>query len=341
MHLVDHARAYVEEHYRRPAGERLVRALLAATLPHPRRFRFALRLARLARPLTKLFDRLGPLRALAAMLRLAPARVLPLPVVGTVSVPASRGRVVLQRGCVEPALRPGIAEATERLLGRAGYAVEYAEDEGCCGALVHHLGRAEEARAQARALIDRWIARLDGGAEAIIVTASGCGTVIKDYDFLLRDDPAYAAKAGRIAAATHDLAEFLIERGIPQTVSGREGLTVAWHAPCSLQHGQKLSGAPVALLKQAGCNVRVPAEAHLCCGSAGTYNILQPDLAGQLAERKAGAIARLQADCVVTANIGCAVQIGAALGAPVLHLAELLDWTSGGPAPRDIPAISA
>jgi len=332
MHLVDHARAYVEDRYRRPWRERMLRALLARVLPHPTRFRLALGLARLARPVRPLFGR-GPL---GAMLALAPERPARRPTIGTQTAPAPRGRIALLQGCAEPVLRPQVREATARLLRRAGYEVVLAAGEGCCGALVHHLGRRDEALAAARRNIDAWTAEIEGrGLDGIVITAAGCGTSVKDYGFLLRDDAAYAEKAARVSALAMDVSEFLA--GItPPAMAAPEPLTVAYHPACSLQHGQKVIEAPRRLLQAAGFTVRTPRDAHLCCGSAGTYNILQPEIAGQLGERKAAALERLEADVIAAGNVGCAVQIGARTRLPVVHTVELLDWASGGPRPEGL-----
>ncbi|MCM8730566.1 glycolate oxidase subunit GlcF [Hephaestia sp. GCM10023244] len=334
MHLVDHARAYIEERYRRPLHERLLRSLLAQVLPYPRRFRLALALARFARPATPLFARVTALKPIAAMLALAPKRVPPAPAALPSPAPDAgrRGRIALMQGCAEPVLRPEIRAATVRLINRAGYDVVFAPDEGCCGALVHHMGKDEASLAAARRNVDAWTALADdGGLEAVVITASGCGTTIKDYGFMLRNDPAYADKAARVSALAKDVSELLAD--IPLPPGNGRGLTVAYHAACSLQHGQKVTTAPPRLLADAGYAVRTPAEAHLCCGSAGTYNILQPEIAGQLGDRKAANLVRLGADVIATGNIGCAMQIGQRASVPVVHIVELLDWATGGPKP--------
>jgi glycolate oxidase iron-sulfur subunit len=341
MHLVDHARAYIAARYRRPWLEAAFRGLLAWVLPHPDRFRLALALARWVRPVAPLVGRARRLRPLAAMLALAPSRAAPRP--SSTSSPALapwKGRVVLLQGCAEPVLRPQIRAATVRLLNRAGYDVTFAAGEGCCGALVHHLGRADDALRAARRNVDVWTryvetARLD----AIVVTASGCGTAIKDYGFLLRDDPAYAGKAALVSALAMDISELLAKIALPPG-NGR-GLTVAYHAACSLQHGQKVTEAPRRLLTEAGFIVRTPAEAHLCCGSAGTYNILQPQIAEQLGDRKTANLMRLAPDVIATGNIGCAIQIAQRAVVPVVHTVELLDWATGGPAPAAIAPLLA
>ena len=309
MRLVDHARAYIEERYRRPLSERFFRAVLAAVLPHPRRFRLSLRLAQIARPFSGLFARPRALAPLAAMLRLAPRRI-PAPTAATDAKPAAaRGRVAILQGCAEPVLRPEIRAATVRLVHRLGFEAVFVKGEGCCGALVHHMGRDRSSRAAARRNVDVWTHELEtSGLDAILVTASGCGVSLKEYGFLLRDDPAYAEKAARVSSLVKDISEWIDEIGLPETRP--RGLKVAYHPACSLQHGQQIKKTPQALLAAAGYDVRTPAEAHLCCGSAGVYNILQSDIANRLRDRKLANIKRLDADVIATGNIGCAVHLG-------------------------------
>jgi len=333
MHLVDHARAYIEDRYRRPWRERMLRALLAWVLPHPKRFRSALALARLVKPAEPLLRRFPALKPLAAMLALAPS-ILPRKAQRIGAFPdVIKGRVVLLQGCAEPVLRPQIRPCAARLLIAAGYDVVLADGEGCCGALVHHMGRKAEALDDARRNVDAWMAEIEGqGIEAILVTASGCGTAIKDYGFMLREDPAYADKAARVSALAKDITEFLAAIDRPPASTPR-GLRVAYHAACSLQHGQGVTDAPKRLLAEAGFEVCAPREAHLCCGSAGVYNILQPQIADQIGARKVAHLERLGAEVIATGNIGCATQIGVRTATPVVHTVELLDWASGGPIP--------
>jgi glycolate oxidase iron-sulfur subunit len=332
MHLVDHARAYIEDRYRRPWRERLIRGLLAWVLPHPRRFRAALALARLAKPLQPMFGK-GPL---GAMLALAPERAPAAQKVDTTAPVAPKGRVALLTGCAEPVLKPEFRAAAVRLLARAGYEVATVAGEGCCGALVHHMGKKAEALDFARANIDAWTREIEGkGLDAILVTASGCGTSLKDYGFMLREDPAWADKAARVSALAKDITEFLAAIDLPPPPNPQR-LRVAYHAACSLQHGQKVTEAPKTLLEQAGYEVRTPVDAHLCCGSAGVYNILQPELADVIGRRKAETLDRLQADVIALGNIGCATQIALRTKVPVAHTVELLDWAHGGPRPSSL-----
>ncbi len=332
MHLVDHARAYIEQKYQRPLHERAMRALVAAILPYPGRMRLALRLAALGRPLLPVFASISALKPIAAMLSLAPRRMPPSLAPQPEYVPAPIRRVALLQGCAEPVLRPEIRAATLRLLARTGAEVVLAKGEGCCGALVHHLGREAEALAAARRNIDVWSREIeDKGLDAIIITASGCGTTIKDYGYMLREDPAYAERAKAVSALTCDVSEYLTRVGLPPSES--KGLVVAYHSACSLQHGQKITTQPARLLADAGFTVKTPGEGHLCCGSAGTYNIFQPAIAAQLAERKIGNLERLAPDVIAAGNIGCATQIALGTSVPVVHTVQLLDWATGGPKP--------
>jgi glycolate oxidase iron-sulfur subunit len=343
MHLVDHAREHIEKTYRRPLADRAIRALLARVLTDPSLFRLATVGGKLARPLAPLLRALG-LKRMAAMLRLAPrARLAPPAERARVYSPPGRrrGRVALLAGCINPVLAPSTNEAAIRLLNRHGIEVVVAENEGCCGSLVHHMGREGEALAQARNNIDAWIREIEGdGLDAILVTVSGCGTTVKDYGFMLRTDPAYAGKAARVAGLARDVSEYLATLELkPQGAA--PPLTVAYHAACSLQHGQKVMHEPKDLLCKSGFIVKDVAEGHLCCGSAGTYNILQPELADRLRDRKVANIERLQPDVIAAGNIGCITQIAAGTAIPVVHTVELIDWATGGPVPeplRDLPA---
>jgi glycolate oxidase iron-sulfur subunit len=339
MHLVDHARDHIEQTYKRPLGDRAIRGLLARVLTSPSLFRVAVVGGWLGKPFAPVLQALG-LTRLAAMLRLTPAR-LPAPPAdraGTV-YPAQGprlGRVALLSGCIGPVLRPSTNEATIRLLNRHGIEVTIAEGDACCGSLVHHMGREEQALAQARSLIDAWTCEIEREPlDAILITVSGCGTTVKDYGFMLREDKAYADKAARVSALAKDVTEYLSTLTL-QPAAAPSGLTVAYHAACSLQHGQKVVHAPKDLLCKLGFVVKDVAEGHLCCGSAGTYNILQPDLANRLRDRKVANIERLKPDVIAAGNIGCMTQIASGSAIPVVHTVELLDWATGGPIPEQL-----
>jgi len=338
MHLVDGARSHIEKTLRRPLADRLFRAFLGAILPYPNRFRVAVAAAPLARSLNTLYPRFGRTgKRLSAMLRLAPKNIprasayLRAGVVFPAVAPVAR--VALLNGCVQQVLRPDINGATIRLLTRFGIEVVLAKGEGCCGALLHHLGKEAGALAHARANIDVWSREIERHRlDAILITASGCGTMIKDYGFLLRGDPAYAAKAARVSALAKDVTEFLDTLDLPGPAKP-SGLTVAYHSACSMQHGQKIDALPRQLLTQAGFKIRDIPEGHLCCGSAGTYNILEPEIAARLRDRKIANIVQASPDLVATGNIGCIAQIASGTSIPALHTIELLDFAHGGPTP--------
>ena len=335
MHLVDHARAHIEETYRRPFLDRAVRAMIARVLPDPTLFRWSLLAAFFAKPLAPRFERIG-LKPLAAMLRLAPTAFPPRPRGGPRVFRAQgerRGRVALLTGCAQSVLTPQINEAAIRVLTRHGIEVVLAEGETCCGSLVHHMGRKEEALAFARADIDAWIREIDGeGIDSILVTASGCGTTIKDYGYMLRGDPRYAEKARKISALARDVSEY-VNKINNLKVESQSRLTVAYHAACSLQHGQKIVREPKEALSKSGFVVKDVPDGHLCCGSAGTYNLLQPQLATALRDRKVASIAKVGPDVIAAGNVGCITQIAAGTDVPVVHPIELIDWATGGPVP--------
>jgi glycolate oxidase iron-sulfur subunit len=334
MHLVDHARVHIEETYVRPPVEGFLRAMLAKIIPHPARFSLALALGFIAKPLAPLFAAFG-LKPVAAMLRLAAWPSLPPAQGRRVFAPEGlrKGRVAMLAGCANPVLRPSINEAAIRLLTRSGIEVVIPADAACCGSLVHHMGREEEALASARNNIDVWAAELQGeGLDAVLITASGCGTTVKDYGFMLRKDPAYADKAERISRLAKDVMEYVAGIAIPVPADSSR-LAVAYHSACSLQHGQKIVREPKELLSKFGFVVKDVPEAHLCCGSAGTYNILQSDIALRLRDRKVAGIESVSPDVIAAGNIGCITQIAAGTGIPVVHPIELIDWATGGPMP--------
>ncbi len=332
MHLVDHARAYIEKTYRRPWRDRALRWVLAQVIPYPMRFRLALLGAKLARP----FVRLLPDERLRAMVAMAPKQV---PAVSRNDDPQTfaatgprRLRVALMTGCAQKALNTDINDATIRLLRRLGCDVVVAKGAGCCGALTHHMGREAEAHASAAANIRAWMdEKRAHGLDAIVINTSGCGTTVKDYGHMLRTTT-LAADAAEIAGLACDVTE-LLARLAPEA-RAPEALRVAYHSACSLQHGQKVTVAPKMLLKAAGFEVVEPADAHLCCGSAGTYNLLQPEISGALKRRKVATLEAKVPDVIAAGNIGCMIQIGSGTGIPVVHTVELLDWATGGPRPR-------
>ena len=338
MHLVDHARTHIERTYRRPWHERLLRGVLATVLPRPGLFRASLIAGSVMRPvLSRLVPAVGPFtRRLRAMLTLLPVRVpAPSPMERPRVHPAQgvrRARVALLAGCAQPVLAPSINEATIRLLTRLGVEVVVAEGAGCCGALTQHMGRHDDGMDAARANLAAWGREIDGeGLDAIVINTSGCGTVVKEYGFLFRNDP-LRARAEQVAALAVDVSEFLTRFGYAPTRPSPD-LTVAYHAACSLQHGQQITTEPKALLRQAGFRIVEPVEPHICCGSAGTYNLLQPEIAARLRARKLGNLHATRPDLIAAGNIGCITQLSGD-GLPVVHTIELLDWMAGGPKPQ-------
>lgn len=342
MHLVDHARTYIEETHQRPWADRTLRQVLTWVLPNPQVFRLALIGAWMARPFRGLVGGLFGGR-MGAMLSLAPARLQnPSPVDRPGVKPAEgarKARVALLNGCAQQVLDPAINESTVRLLNRHGVEVVVAKKAGCCGALTHHMGKEGPAHASAKANIDAWWAEtVAGGGEgldAIIINTSGCGTTVKDYGFMLRDDPDYAEKAAKISAAAKDVSEFLDGFGL-MAPAVKPNVKVTYHSACSMQHGQKITEAPKALLKKAGFKVRDVPEGHLCCGSAGTYNLMQPELAGRLKERKLENIRKTKPEVVAAGNIGCMTQLSTGTELKIVHTVELLDWATGGPVPEGL-----
>ncbi|MCK9918824.1 glycolate oxidase subunit GlcF [Microbacteriaceae bacterium K1510] len=327
VHLIDRARTYIEQHYRRPIADRFMRALLAYVLPRPRLFETTMRAGRLAQP----FASALPSR-LRAMLSMIPAHASPdilapqiFPAEGT-----RRKRVALLAGCAQQALNGNINAATIRLLQRHGCEVVIAQGTGCCGSLPLHMGREDEAKGFAQANVEAWSRE---PFDAFIVNASGCGTTMKDYGHLLHNDD-----AKRVGALTRDVTELLHDIGL-NTPPNPCAYRVAYHDPCSMQHGQKVIEQPRALLRAAGFQVVDVPEKHFCCGSAGTYNLLQPEMAQALGQRKAAHIESTTPDIVATGNIGCMTQLACYLGKPIVHTAELLDWATGGPLPPALEGV--
>lgn len=330
MHLVDHAREYIEATYKRPFMDRMLRNVLARVIPYPTRFRLALLGAKIGRP----FAGLMPDPRLRAMLRMAPKTIPPVsrnddPQTFAATAPR-RMRVALMTGCAQKALNTDINDATIRLLQRLGAEVVVAKGAGCCGALTHHMGKSDLSHASAAANIKAWMAEREHGLDAIVINTSGCGTTVKDYGHMFQDGP-LAADAAIIAGLAMDVSEVLAKLSIPE--GAPKGIKVAYHAACSLQHGQQIKTLPKDLLKRAGFTVVEPADSHLCCGSAGTYNLMQPEISQQLQARKVQTLEARQPDIIAAGNIGCMMQIGSATAIPIVHTVELLDWATGGPEP--------
>jgi glycolate oxidase iron-sulfur subunit len=337
--LIDHARRHVARTWRRPPGERALRGLLRHVLPHRGRFRLALRAAALVQPLKGLLP--GSLRTLIDQVPTNPAVHSDIDTTAAQVFPAigpRRLRVGLQVGCVQPVLNPGIDAAAVRLLNRLGVEVVTLGGRRCCGALTHHLG--EDAAPQFAAAVQAWTEeRQRNGLDALVSTASGCGAMAKEYGHVLRHHPRLAEPAAALSAITRDISEIVLQLGLPAGTAPPRPLRVAWHAACALQHAQRVTAPPKDLLHAAGFTLLEIAEPHLCCGSAGTYNLLQPELAGQLRQRKLAAIAAVHPDVAAMGNIGCLTQLSRG-NVPVLHLVELLDWATGGPEPTALAGVA-
>ena len=337
MHLVDHARAHIEATYRRPFSDRALRWVLAKVLPYPTRFRLALLGAKIARP----FRALMPDARVRAMLDMAPKQIPPVSRNDDAQVFPAIGerkmRVALMTGCAQKALNTDINDATIRLLRRLGCDVVIAKDMGCCGALTHHMGKVDDSHSAAARNIKAWMAEAqNGGLDAIVINTSGCGTTVKDYGHMFRNDP-LADQAAQVSALAMDVSEVLAKLDVPADVAPK--MRVAYHAACSLQHGQQIKTTPKDLLRKAGFEVVEPADSHLCCGSAGTYNLMQPEISGQLKARKVRTLEAKSPDVIAAGNIGCMMQIGSGTEVPIVHTVELLDWATGGPKPRAITEV--
>lgn len=337
MHLVDLARAHIENTYKRPLFERILRETLAFILPYPGRFRLALLGAKIAKP----FRKLVPDRRLRAMLDMVPKQIPPVSRYDDPQVFPAKGtrkmRVALMTGCAQKALNTDINSATIRLLTRLGCDVVIADGMGCCGALVHHMGQENKAHAAAERNINAWMAEVDcDGLDAIVINTSGCGTTVKDYGYMMRNTN-IAKAAATVSELAVDVSEIIEKLDLPET---EMGYRVAYHAACSLQHGQQIKHTPKTLLRQAGFEVVEPRDGHLCCGSAGTYNLLQPEISGELKDRKVKTLEEKSPQIIAAGNIGCMVQIGSGTDIPVAHTVELLDWATGGPVPPSLSTLT-
>ncbi len=320
--LIDIGRALVEQTVGRGVRETATRAALKTGLLSPTLFNSALKLGQSVRGVMPDFLRNKIPASEAA---------------GEWPMPRHERKMLVLQGCVQPGLKPNINAATARVLDRIGISLIAADKAGCCGAVAHHLNDHDDGLNAMRRNIDAWLPHLDAGVEAIVMTASGCGVMVKDYGWQLRDDPAYADKAARVSAATKDISEILMaeREALKPLTANRSPLArrIAYHPPCTLQHGQKLSGGVEALLTQAGFELTAVAEKNLCCGSAGTYSILQPEIAGQLKTRKLGHLQAGAPELIVTANIGCLTHLQSGTAIPVWHWIEVLDAVLVSPPP--------
>ena len=329
MHLVDTGRGYIEKKFNRPLQDRLFRRLLAFTLPNPGRFRLILILSGLLSPIRLLLP-----KRFHSALNLRPAATRTR-IKQQAKEQDKTGRAVgLIAGCVQQVIGNDINSASIRLLERQGCRVHLLSEPACCGALEHHLGKTALAEKRFKQNIVDWLKRVDElDLEALIVNASGCGTMLKDYGHLFRHDEALAADAGRISRISRDIAEFLSDRPLAAGNDKLKHIRIAYQSPCSMQHGQKIDAQPLDLLKQAGFTVQELPEKYMCCGSAGTYNLLQPEIAGELGKRKAAYIEQAKVNVIASGNLGCMMHLRQFTDVPLAHTAELLDWATGGPKP--------
>lgn len=337
MHLVDHARAYIEENYHRPWFDRLLRWALARVLPHPGRFRVVLHGARLVRPAAFVLPK--KLRRLVGSVpgNIPPPSMRDKPQVFP-PMGARKRRVALLTGCAQQALNTDINDATIRILRRHGCEVVVARGAGCCGAVTHHMGRTKDGRAAAANNIRAWIQEVNNeGLDAVVINTSGCGTMVKDYGYLFRNHE-LAGDAAIISALAKDVSELLSDIQLEHKVAPK--MRVAYHATCSLQYGQRIRYMPKKLLKAAGFTVIEPRDAQTCCGSAATYSLLQPEISDKLRERKIKTLESAAPDAIVAGNIGCMMQISSGTGVPVVHTVELLDWVTGGPLPHALQDVA-
>jgi len=337
MHLIDHARARIHGQAPRDPGGRLLRLVLAAVLPYPRRLQALAALGRAAVSVAAWFP--APLRDWM--------RLLPAPGDNGPAAPLRdrnpatarrRGSVALLAGCVQQVFGGEINESTVRLLNRAGFDVHLLREGGCCGAVEHHLGRETATLRRVRHNVRAWAARLRNGEfSTIVINASGCGTMVKDYAHLLRVDPDLAGEAERVSAAASDISEFLAGTGLSPTKAGVPGnLIVACQNPCSMQHGQRIRNQPAELLRACGFEVCEPDDGHACCGSAGTYNLLQRGFAERLGRQKGAVLRSTGAHIIASGNLGCMLQIRQFVDIPVVHTVQLIDWASGGLIPPQL-----
>jgi glycolate oxidase iron-sulfur subunit len=343
MHLVDHGRRQIEKTYRRPFFDRMLRSVLGWVLPNSRRFKWAQRAAGAVSP----FAVVLPV-ALRNMIRLAKKNRVITKVVVPIEIEVAgeyKYRVALLTGCVQDNLNPAINRATTRLLARHGCEVVVVPEVGCCGSINHHLGQENRALAMVKANVEAWASSdQEKPFDAVISNISGCGTMLKDYGFLLRSDPKYAEKAARISSLACDITEFMTQIGLGEIVSPST-LRVAYQSPCSMQHGQGIRDEPGTLLESCGFDVVEPAGGHLCCGSAGTYNILQSDIAEDLRGQKIASLSAVSPDIIASGNIGCMTQLDQTgvddMPCPIVHTVELLDWATGGPVPEALDDMMA
>lgn len=333
QHYIDYARHHVENHHQRRGFERFMRMLLVYTITHAKVFKIALKVAKLAKPFSRFFG-----LKISNMISMAPTKLKTAEITNEARIYPAEGirikRVGLLMGCAQNVLRPSVNEATIRLLTRMGMEVVVSDGVGCCGALSHHIGKNDIARDSAKTNIDAWLKEFDQrGLDNIIINAAGCGTEVKDYAYMFKDDPAYKGKAQKISDLTRDISELISEHQLP-TVKLSNQPNIIYHDACSLMHGQGIRLEPREHLKSAGFEVVEIPGRHFCCGSAGSYNLLQPTMANELKDRRLALIGEVsdsnKVSILATGNIGCLMQFASGTDLQVVHTVELLDWATGG-----------
>jgi len=336
MHMIDHGRSYIEKTYSRPIFQRIFRSLLSIVLPNPKIFKFLAWSVNIVRPISFIFPEFikNSMKLMPAKL---PKKTLKDQKVYPVDKDKQIARVALLTGCVQREISPEINESTIRLLNRHNVEVVVLPEINCCGSLDHHMGKDNAAHALFKKNINLWYDEyLNNGLTAIISNTSGCGTTLKDYGFIFRDDKELKKKAKKISELTKDISEFL-DKNIKLNFKGSDKTyKIAYHSPCSMQHGQKVHQQPIDLIKRTGNEVLNIPEGHLCCGSAGTYNILQQKIASQLLKNKINNIEKISPDFISTGNVGCMTQIASGTNIPIVHTVEVIDWLTGGPKPTKL-----
>jgi len=338
MHVIDHGRKYIEKNYERPFFDRLLRNFLSITLPNVRYFKIVSFFVKIGKPFSFLFP-----KKIKNMISLMPTS-FPKKLLKNQEIYPAKGkkiaRVALLTGCVQKEISPQINESTIRLLNRHGVEVVVPKKIRCCGSLNHHLGKNEDAHSDFTNNINIWYEEhKKGNLDAILSNTSGCGTTLKDYGFIFRDDQNYKVKAKTISKLTKDVTEYLSESLKLNIKKKNKKYKIAYHSACSMQHGQNIHSQPLELLSKTENDIMEIPESHLCCGSAGTYNILQPKIATELLKNKVKNIESTNPEIISTGNIGCITQISNGTNIPILHTIELLDWYTGGPKPKILERI--
>ena len=339
MHLIDHGRNHVESTYKRPLFDRILRSILSFVLPNATIFRIVAHLTKPLKVISFIFPSFIK-NSLKLMPFSLPKKQLPEKKIYTTSIEKTIARVALLTGCVQKVISPQINESTIRLLNRHGVEVIVIPEIECCGSLNHHLGKKNLAQKSFKKNINAWYDEyINNGLDAIISNTSGCGTTLKDYEFIFRNDKNMKKKSKKISELTKDVTEFLNDNLKLEFKKEKNKFRIAYHSPCSMQHGQRVHKQPIDLIKKTGHEVLDIPNGHICCGSAGTYNILQQEIANTLLKEKIANIKKVTPDFISTGNIGCMTQIANGTSIPIVHTVEVIDWLTGGPKPKNLKNI--